>query len=138
MNILFFTIFILFPVAEVMVFISFWDEIGFFATILLLFLMTAIGIGLVRHEGTRTLFELQNSLHKGAMPDEQVFNACCIALAGVLMVLPGFISDFLGFLLLVPQVRAHIHTALARKAQPKPDSGIHTGVIEGEYETIDE
>ena len=134
MNILFFIIFILFPVMEIVVFVNFWDEIGFFMTLILLFLMTAIGIGLVRLEGVRTLYELQKSVERGAMPDEQVFNACCIALAGALMVLPGFISDFLGFLLLIPPVRAHIRSVLMRHTPKKADSG----VIEGEYETLDE
>jgi UPF0716 protein FxsA len=139
-NILFFTIFILFPVAEVIFFIHIWGEIGFFMTMLLLFVMTAVGISLVRFEGMRTLLNLERSLRTGTIPDKDVFNAVCVALAGALMILPGFLSDVLGFLLLMQPVRTHLHTVLARsQPQRHPRSPTaDSSIIEGEYETLDE
>ncbi len=134
MNRFFFTLFILFPFAELVVFINFCQAFGFFQALLLLFLSAIIGMAFVRAQGVRTLFALNQALQTGRTPDESMFDTLCIALAGVLMILPGFISDFLAFLLLIPLIRNSLHQKLVVKTGMPADSS----VLEGEFERADE
>jgi UPF0716 protein FxsA len=141
-----FILFSVVPLLELIIFIGFCDEIGFLTTLLLLFVMTGAGMALVRLEGFNTLLRLRRALETGNMPDQEVFNAFCIVFAGALMVLPGFLSDLLGFLLLLPPVRHLVRDYLQRRHGPRSPSATDRpsqrspdpSVIEGEYETLDE
>lgn len=101
----FFIIFVLIPLAEILVFIAVSDHIGL-GTALLMALMTAIiGGALVRYQGIATIFSAQDSLRRGEIPSRQLFDGLCLVAAGAMLITPGFITDTLGFLLLIPAVR---------------------------------
>ena len=148
----FFIIFILIPLLEVSVFIALSDYIGL-GTALLLALLTAItGGAIVKHQGIQTFFAAQKSLNQGAIPSKELFDGLCLIAAGAMLITPGFVTDTLGFLLLVPNVRTFLKEKLVNSkkfqsanfqtnfyenetfyAAPKDRN-----VIEGEYETIKE
>ncbi len=150
----FFILFVLIPLAEIFVFMKMSAVIGL-GTSLLMALGTAIlGGALVRHQGLQTMMNAQNSMNKGQIPSKDLFDGLCIVAAGATLITPGFITDFLGFSLLVPQVRDILRKKLKTSAHfsAQSFSSQHTefhdnkryhrpsdpDVIDVEYETIDE
>lgn len=142
---LFFVIFIIIPLMEISVFISVGDEIGVIQTLLLCFLTAAIGGYLVKMQGLDTLFRGRQVMNQGYLPVQELFDGFCIVVAGAMLITPGFVTDFIGFSLLVPPVRRmvqaylskrmdiYMETSASRKPQP-PQSG----VIEGEFERVED
>lgn len=113
----FFIIFVLIPLAEIMVFIAVSGEIGL-GTALLMALFTAIlGGVLVKYQGLQTMINAQNSLRNGNLPKKELFDGLCIVAAGATLITPGFITDVIGFLLLVPQVRDALREKLAQSTR---------------------
>jgi UPF0716 protein FxsA len=80
--------------------IHFWPTIG------LILLTGIIGAALARHEGLRTVRQIQSELNQGRMPGRQLVDALMILVAGALLVTPGILTDCVGFSLLLPPVRA--------------------------------
>ena len=101
----FFALFILLPLAELYLLIEVGSGIGGFSTIALCLLTAALGGMLVRHQGMRTLLQAKELVDRGQPPAEQMLHGIMIAISGVLLFIPGFITDLIGFLLLVPPVR---------------------------------
>ncbi len=150
----FFILFILIPLSEIMVFMSVSDKIGL-GTALLMALFTAIlGGMLVKHQGIHTMLSARTSLDKGAIPSKELFDGLCIVAAGATLITPGFITDAIGFALLVPAIRnylrqklsAHTHFQGAgfrneytdfhdNRQYQKPHD---PNVIEAEYETLED
>jgi len=93
------------PLAELYLLIEVGSGIGGIATILLCLLTAAIGGILVRIQGIQTLFRASELMTRGEPPAEQMFHGIMIAAAGLLLFLPGFITDAVGFLLLIPAIR---------------------------------
>lgn len=101
----FFAIFVLIPLAEIIVFFAVSDEIGI-GTALLLALFTAVlGGAIVRHQGLKTLMTAQEAIAHGEMPSKQLFDGLCLVASGATLITPGFITDTIGFLLLIPAFR---------------------------------
>jgi UPF0716 protein FxsA len=134
MNPVFFILFILFPIVEIIVFFNVGDEIGFFLAFFLILLGGFCGVALMRAEGMRTLLTLNGTIRAGRMPEEDMFNSLCVVTAGLLIALPGFVSDVIGILLLLAPVRTRLRAALATKTKPTADSS----VLEGEFERTDD
>ncbi|MDT8375448.1 MAG: FxsA family protein [Mariprofundaceae bacterium] len=101
----FLVLFILLPLAELYLLIEVGAGIGGFSTIALCLLTAALGGILVRHQGMRTLVQAKELMDRGQPPAEQMLHGMMIAISGVLLFIPGFITDIIGFLLLVPPVR---------------------------------
>lgn len=131
----FFALFILLPLLELFVFVKACDEIGFFVALALLILAALIGGTLVRHQGFQTIIAMQDAMDRGKVPLDALFDGFCIVMAGVLLIFPGFITDVLAILLLLPHLR-NVMRGFIRK---HPDWHTHdSGTIEGEYEYIDD
>jgi UPF0716 protein FxsA len=105
---------ILLPVAEIAVFIEVWDWIGFWPALLLLALPTVLGLRLCRYQGFTTLFRVRESLAGGEVPLNFVPEGLLLLLAGALLVIPGFLTDGAGLLLLLPPLRKALAAALVR------------------------
>lgn len=150
----FFIIFVLIPLAEILVFVKMSSLIGL-GTSLLIALGTAIlGGALVRYQGLQTMMNAQNSLNKGQIPSKDLFDGLCIVAAGATLITPGFITDFIGFSLLVPKIRDILREKLKNSArftiggfnaeytEFHDNKNYHRphdpSVIDVEYETIDE
>ncbi len=131
----FFLIFIIIPIIELALFASVSEHIGIWTTVFLAFLTAIIGGGLVRHQGLQTLFSVRGSMEQGQMPVDDIFDGFCIVAAGALLITPGFLTDTIGFALLIPPVRAIFRGVIRKHASFS--STIHTqtrdpNVIEGE------
>ena len=105
-------IFIIIPVIEIAVFIQLGSEIGLWNTVILIILTAIIGTWLLKSQGMATLQRAQQSIQKQVFPVAEVFEGLCLALAGVLLLTPGFVTDAVGFLLFLPQFRAILRTQI--------------------------
>ena len=92
-------------VLELTVMIEVGSVIGALPTIGLLVLTAVLGSSLVRSEGIKTLLSAQQKMHQGEMPGREVLGGIMLALAGLLLIIPGFVTDFFGVLLLQPWLR---------------------------------
>ena len=93
------------PLLEVVVIIAVGRAIGGWPTFLLLLAESAFGAWIVRHEGARTWASLQEALTTGQMPSRQLSDAALVMVGGVLLLAPGFITDIVGFFLVLPFTR---------------------------------
>ncbi|MGE4218097.1 MAG: FxsA family protein [Alphaproteobacteria bacterium] len=107
-------LFIGLPIAEIATFIQVGDLIGLWPTLLAIVGTGVLGTILVRIQGLQTLRQVQASLDRGEAPVAELFGGLALLLAGVMLLLPGFITDALGFLLLIPPLRRSIGVALLR------------------------
>lgn len=100
-----FALFILLPLAELYLLIEVGSGIGGFSTIALCLLTAAIGGMLVRLQGMQTLMQARQLMDAGQPPAEQMLHGIMIAASGIMLFLPGFITDVIGFMLLIPPIR---------------------------------
>lgn len=100
-----FTIFIVLPIVEIYVIVQVGQVIGAPWTILLLIADSAVGAWLVRREGSRAWRALREALDAGRMPGRELADGALILIGGTLMLTPGFVTDALGILLILPPSR---------------------------------
>ena len=98
-------VFIVIPAIEIGIFLWVGGEIGFLSVVLLIILTGIIGIALVRKEGMETWRKAQFAMYNNEPPGEEIVDGICIIASGILMVTPGFFTDLLGFLLVIPFTR---------------------------------
>lgn len=115
-------------------------EIGFFAVLGLWALSAVAGMWLIQEQGIATMRRAQESLNRGAFPVGEMFGSFCLFGAGLLLIMPGFISDALAIALLVPAFRNLLRTRGAKTFGFKEDSmrAQDDGVIDGVYERVPE
>ena len=97
-----FLAFTLIPLVEIYLLIKLGQNFGAITSILLVIFTGILGAYLARMEGLRTLFRIQETIREGRMPGEELLDALLIAIAGLVLITPGFITDVAGFLLLFP------------------------------------
>lgn len=102
---IFFLLFITVPLLELYLLIEVGSGIGGLSTIALCLFTAALGGLLIRWQGVNTLLDAQKSMARGEIPADHGFHGLLLALAGLMLFLPGFITDSIGFLLLIPPVR---------------------------------
>ena len=100
-----FLAFTLIPLVEIYLLIKLGQNFGAITSILLVIFTGILGAYLARMEGLRTLFRIQETMREGRMPGEELMDALLIAIAGLVLITPGFITDVVGFLLLFPFTR---------------------------------
>ncbi len=159
-----FLAFILVPIAEIAVFIEVGGVIGLWATIGIVILTAIVGTSLLRSQGLAAFGRAQAAMSEGRLPVEEVIHGFCLVIAGALLLTPGFLTDFAGFLLFVPPVRlvlaraamkwfakngtVHMHTGPGHPGGPAggpsgtPYQGRHPAnddatIVEGEAEEVD-
>ncbi|HGF7200693.1 TPA: FxsA family protein [Vibrio cholerae] len=147
-------LFIAVPVIEIALFIQVGGVLGVWLTIALVLLTAIVGASLVRSQGLQTLLTVQQRLAQGQLPAQQILEGVMLAVAGVLLLTPGFFTDILGMLVLLPAPRAYlakqlmsrvmvgnIHASVAGFEQPNPfhDRANPNGTTyEGEFERKDD
>ena len=109
------------PAVEIFLMIKIGQNIGALSTIGLIFLTAIIGIYFAKLEGLNTLRSGINNLYKNKMPIYEMMSGASIAFAALLLIIPGFITDFLGFLLLIPFTRKKIINLFLKKKRPEAD-----------------
>ena len=127
---------ILVPIVEIYLFIKIGSQIGAFNTISLIFITAIIGIIYARYEGLNTLKSGFSQLIKNEVPAYEIISGAAIAFAALLLILPGFATDFIGFLLIFPLTKKIFFGKLFKKF--KKETTIKKPHIEGEFEDIDE
>ncbi|WP_339668821.1 FxsA family protein [Dasania marina] len=114
MRILFF-LFILIPIAEIMLLIEVGDHIGGLNTVALVFLTAIIGAALLRKQGVDTLLRANQRMAQGEIPIKEMLSGIVLAVGGALLLTPGFITDAVGFFCLLPLTRGWAVDHLVRK-----------------------
>jgi len=109
-----FVAFVLVPILEIYVLIQVGQVIGPWWTVLLLILDSILGSWIIRHEGARAWRALQAALRTGSMPAKELADGALILIGGTLMLSPGFVTDGLGILLILPVTRPLFRAVLAR------------------------
>ncbi|WP_051712387.1 FxsA family protein [Spirillospora albida] len=104
------------PVVEIYTIIQVGHALGGWPTLALLAAETAVGALIVRREGRRAWRALNDTLQRGVLPDRELADAALIMAGGVLLLIPGFVTDAVGFLLVLPFTRPLVRSALARYA----------------------
>lgn len=153
-----FILFLAFCLLELFVLIKVGSAIGAGMTILLLILGGILGVSLIRIAGVNTAMRARERLAQGQMPDKELVGGFFMAVAGILLIIPGFITDILGLLLLLPFVRGLVgqqlqrrstaqamhrqgyyqagqtYDAQAQSAAEQPQTSQQPKVLEGEYQ----
>ena len=105
------------PLVELWFIVQVGREVGLIPTIALLIVVSAVGTTLVKREGLRVWREFMSAVRAGREPTSEIVQGACILAAGVLMLAPGFISDVVGILLLLPPVRALVVRVAVRRSR---------------------
>jgi UPF0716 protein FxsA len=117
-------IFIVLPVAEIYVIIKVGEAIGVWPTIALLILDGFLGAALLRHQGRAAWRRFNDALAAGKVPAREVFDGAMVILGGAFLISPGFITDVIGLLLLVPPTRALIRSQVVRRLGRRVTVGV--------------
>jgi len=120
-----FLIFIVVPIVEISILIQVGEQLGVMSTIGLVILTAAIGASLVRSQGLQTLMTAQQKIQQGQQASQEVIEGIMLAIAGVLLVTPGFATDTLGLLMLMPLTRKPIANYFVAKLVAKGMGGAH-------------
>ena len=123
-------LFIAVPIIEIGLFIQVGGFLGLWPTIALVLITAFVGASLVRSQGLQTLMSVQSRLQQGEMPAQQILEGVMLAVAGVLLLTPGFMTDALGMLVLLPAPRAIIAKKLMTKMVVS-GSGFQGGFSQG-------
>ena len=127
---------ILIPVIEIYLLIKIGSEIGAVTTILLIFSTAIVGVYYAKYEGLNTLKSGFIQLNKNEVPTYQVLSGAAIAFAALLLIIPGFVTDILGFLMIFPTSRKFIFTKIIKNQNFKKEQ--KNNFIDGEFEDIDD
>ncbi|RZO82218.1 MAG: FxsA family protein [Litorivicinaceae bacterium] len=124
-------LFMLIPFFEMWILIEVGGWIGALPTIGLVVLTAAIGLSLLKQQGLSTLMRARRKIDEGAIPASELVSGVMIAVGGALLLTPGFVTDALGFALLIPQTRKWLLFKLIDRYRDKI-------VIEGEFHRVDD
>ena len=127
---------ILIPIVEIYLFIKIGSQIGAFSTIFLVFFTAVVGVYYARYEGINTLRSGMTQIIKNQIPAHELISGAAIAFAAVLLIIPGFATDLVGFLLIIPITRRLILGRVNKKFENKETK--KSNFIEGEFEDIED
>lgn len=143
-----FLLFIVIPLIEIALFVQVGDEIGALPTVALVVFTAAVGVLLIRWQGVATLLRARTRMAEGQLPAREMIEGVMLAVAGAFLLTPGFFTDTLGFLLLIPFSRRALIHLLGDKIKVQtaagngPRGGFTPGddehTFEGEYRRTDD
>ena len=124
---------LLVPIIEIYLFIKIGSQIGAFNTISLIFITAIVGLYYAKYEGLNTLRSAVGQIVKNELPIYEIISGAALAFAAILMILPGFLTDIIGLLIIFPWTRK-----IFLKKVSKNKKKNNKNFIEGEYEDIDD
>ena len=127
---------ILIPIVEIYLLIKIGSQIGAITTILLIFTTAIVGVYYAKYEGLNTLKSGFLQLSRNEVPTYQVLSGAAIAFAALLLIIPGFLTDILGFLMIFPISRKFIFSKIIKNQNFKKEQ--KNNFIDGEFEDIDD
>lgn len=151
MGLILLLVFIGIPIVEIAIMIEAGKSFGLWPTVGAILFTAVLGAALVRYQGFSTLMRARQSLNDGQLPINEAFDGVCIFIAGAMLLTPGFVTDSIGFLLLIPAFRSAMRSVGARHfvsedqvtmwsdvSAHRPERPRRRGntVIEGEYEDV--
>ena len=149
-------LFLIIPIIEIFFLIKVGEIIGAFPTIILVVLTAVIGAGLLRQQGLSTLARLQQNMGQGKIPAQEMIEGVLLAVGGALLMTPGFVTDTIGFLCLLPFSRKFIAKDIIKRSAEKMKANINVqmggfsqgaqnaqwgqeaDIVEGEFTVVDE
>ena len=137
MNPIFFSI-ILVPVVEIFLLIKIGSQIGAVTTILLIFTTAIVGIYYAKYEGLNTLKSGFEQISKNKTPTYEMLSGAAIAFAALLLIIPGFATDIIGFLIIFPISRNFLFKKFFVKFKNKETKTEKNNFIDGDFEDIEE
>ncbi|WP_312745078.1 FxsA family protein [Cedecea neteri] len=130
---------------EISLFIQVAHVLGVFMTLILVIFTSVIGLSLVRNQGFKNLMLMQHKMAAGESPAAEMIKSVSLIMAGILLLLPGFFTDFLGLLLLLPPVQKHLTLKLMPhlRFSRMPGGGFSAGseggnTFDGEFQRKDD
>ncbi|WP_049721383.1 FxsA family protein [Gilvimarinus polysaccharolyticus] len=144
---IFLSLFIIIPLLEIGLFIQVGSRIGVLPTVALVVLTAVFGVLLLRWQGFTTLMRARGRMQQGQMPAREMVEGIMLAFAGAMLLTPGFFTDALGFLLLIPACRHALFNSLGKRMMigslyaapggvgPRPSAG--GDVYDGEFRRTD-
>ena len=132
----FFLAIILVPIIEIYLLIKIGTKIGALSTILLIFTTAIVGVYYAKYEGLNTLKSGFAQLSKNETPTYEVISGAAIAFAALLLIIPGFATDVMGFLLIFPLSRKFIFNKFSKRFPQKKQG--RNNFIDGEFEDIED
>ena len=111
------------PILEILLMIKIGQQIGAFNTILIIFVTAIVGIYHAKIQGINTIKSGMTNLYQNKIPVYEIISGASIAVAAILLILPGFISDTIGFLLIIPFTRRLIINSWLKKQYNKKKNG---------------
>ena len=127
---------LLVPAIEIYLLIKIGSQIGAIATILLIFTTAIVGVYYAKHQGLSTLKSGFIQIRNNKAPTYEVISGATIAFGALLLIIPGFATDILGFLLIFPKTRKFFFSKFAKKFQTKKTE--KNNFIDGDFEDIDD
>ena len=127
---------ILIPLAEIYLFIKIGSQIGALNTVMLILVTAVVGVWYAKYEGLNNLKSGMGQLVRNEIPLYEIISGAAIALAAVLLILPGFATDIFGLLLIVPFTRRIIISSISSKLNNKNSTKKDFDYIDGESEDI--
>ena len=109
-----FVLFIVMPILEMLILLKVGSLIGAWYTVGLVLLTAIIGVNLLKRQGLQTLMRAQRKAQHGALPVSEIGEGLLLAVAGALLLTPGFVTDAIGFALLSPAIRAELAKGVAK------------------------
>ncbi len=127
---------ILVPAIEIYLLIKIGSQIGAITTIMLIFITAIMGVYYAKYEGLNTLKSGFSQLSKNETPTYEVVSGAAIAFAALLLIIPGFATDFLGFIIIFPITRKFLFNIIYKKISREKFK--KKNFIDGEFEDIDD
>ena len=125
------TVFMLVPIAEMWILIEVGGWIGALPTIALVVVTATLGLSLLKRQGLSTLLSARQKINEGSIPASELVSGVMLAVGGALLLTPGFVTDAVGFVLLIPQTRQWLLFKMIDRFRDKI-------VIEGEFRHFDD
>ncbi len=140
---LLFLLFVLIPIAEIIVLIKVGSLIGVLPTVALVILTAVGGAALMRYQGLQTMAAVRQAVSRGEVPALEMLEGLALLVGGALLLTPGFITDALGFTLLIPPIRRRLARAALGRMEIRHVGGSHQHpedrtTIEGEFRRRDD
>ena len=127
---------ILIPIIEIYLFIKIGSQIGAFKTIFLILFTAVVGVYYAKHEGLNTIKSGLTNMVRNQIPAYELISGAAIAFAAILLIIPGFATDILGFLLIFPPTRKLLFIRVSKNYESKKTE--KKNFIEGEFEDIED
>ena len=129
---------ILIPAIEIFLFIKIGSQIGALITILLIFSTAVVGVYYAKYEGLNTLKSGFAQISKNKMPTYEMISGAAIAIAALLLIIPGFATDIFGFLILFPFTRNFFLERFLNKFKNIEEKAEKKNFIDGDFEDIED